>query len=157
MNDSRKIPGALVSIIRQATRDDAPKIVALYAASGVEGASFSDDEARAHFDVFARYPNYRVFVAEIDGEVVGAYELLIMDNLAKRGRPSGVVEDVAVSPARQGQGIGRALMEHARDECRRAACYKFVLSSAIGREGAHAFYDALGFARHGFSFLTELP
>jgi len=143
-------------VIRQATREDAAAIVALFAAAGLDaGETFSDDEATRHFDVFARYPNFRVFVAICEGEIVGAYELLIMDNLAKRGKRSGIVEDVAVSPQHQGHGIGRALMEHARNECRRAGCYKLTLSSALGREAAHAFYDALGFARHGVSFLVR--
>ena len=80
---------------------------------------------------------------------------LIMDKLGKRGTPAGVVEDVAVLPSRQGQGIGRAMMEHARAECRRAGCYKLALSSNLKRTDAHRFYDSLGFERHGFSFVTE--
>jgi GNAT superfamily N-acetyltransferase len=140
-------------VIRQATRDEAPGIVALYEAAGIDaGQTFTPDEAMRHFDVFAAYPSFRVFVAILDGAIVGAYELLIMDNLAKRGAPSGIVEDVAVSPAHQGQGIGRALMQHAREECRRAGCYKLALSSGMSREAAHAFYDSLGFDRHGISF-----
>jgi GNAT superfamily N-acetyltransferase len=143
--------------IRQATARDAGQIVALYGEAGIEGdRSFTPEEAREHFAIFEKYPNYRLFVAELDGRIVGAYELLIMDNLAKRGRPSAVVEDVAVAPDCQGKGIGRALMLHARDECRKAGCYKLALSSAESREPAHRFYEALGFARHGFSFLTEL-
>jgi GNAT superfamily N-acetyltransferase len=143
--------------IRQATTDDAPAIVALYQSAGIEsGESFTPEEARAHFALFARYPNYRIFVAVLDEEIVGTYELLIMDNLAKRGRRSGVVEDVAVSPQHQGAGIGRALMEHAREQCRNAGCYKFVLSSGISREDAHTFYESIGLKRHGFSFLAEI-
>ena len=68
-----------------------------------------------------------------------------------------MVEDVAVDPERQGHGIGRAMMQHALDQCRLAACYKMTLSSNLKREGAHLFYDSLGFARHGYSFQIELP
>ncbi len=143
-------------IIRQATRDDAPAIVALYEGAGIDaGRTFTAEEAKRHFDVFATYPNFRVFVAMLRGAIVGAYELLIMDNLAKRGTPSEIVEDVAVSPAHQGHGIGRALMEHALEECRRAGCYKLALSSGISRDAAHAFYDSLGFERHGISFVVR--
>ncbi len=90
------------------------------------------------------------------GEVVGAYSLLIVDNLAKRGRPSGVVEDVAVLPSRQGQGIGRAMMTHALEQCRASDCYKLTLSSNVKRESAHRFYESLGFERHGYSFLMPI-
>lgn len=144
-------------VIREATADDAPRIVALYQSAGIEaGISFTPEQAREHFRVFSEYPNYRIFVAVQGEDIVGAYELLIMDNLAKCGRPSGVVEDVAVSPQHQRCGIGRALMQHARDQCQRAGCYKFVLSSSSSREAAHEFYDSLGLKRHGISFLAEI-
>jgi ribosomal protein S18 acetylase RimI-like enzyme len=143
--------------IREATEDDIPAILRLYASSQItDEEEFTEKEARAHLHTFKRYPSYRIFVAVIDNAVVGTYELLIMDNLAKGGRKSGVVEDVAVDPAYQGRGIGRAMMNHARDQCRQAGCYKFVLSSNLKREDAHRFYDALGFERHGYSFLIRL-
>lgn len=143
--------------IRQADRDDISAVIALYTAAGIEEESFTPDEAREHFAHFARYPSYRLFVAEAEDLVVGAYSLLILDNLAKRGRRSGVVEDVAVLPAYQGQGVGRAMMRHAMEECRIAGCYKLALSSNLKREAAHCFYESLGFARHGYSFLIEFP
>ena len=49
----------------------------------------------------------------------------------------------------------RAMMEHAREACRKAGCYKLALSSNLRREDAHKFYDSLGFERHGFSFVTR--
>jgi GNAT superfamily N-acetyltransferase len=79
-----------------------------------------------------------------------------MDKLGKRGTPAGVVEDVAVEPSRQGQGIGRAMMAHAIEECRKAGCYKLALSSNGKRKDAHRFYESLGFERHGYSFVTAL-
>lgn len=141
--------------IRQATIDDVAEILTVYRDAGLESVgSFTPEEGREHFAVFDRYPNYRVFVAELDGEIVGTYELLIMDNLAKRGRRSGIVENVAVSPRHQRLGIGSALMQHAREECEQAGCNKFVLSSGISREEAHRFYESIGLKRHGYSFLA---
>jgi ribosomal protein S18 acetylase RimI-like enzyme len=144
-------------LIREASEDDLPKILELYSSAEITGEeSFTLEEARQQLQMFKRYPSYHVFVAVLDGVVVGTYELLIMDNLAKRGKKSGVVEDVAVDSAFQGRGIGRTMMEHAREQCRQAKCYKFVLSSNLRREDAHRFYDALGFERHGYSFLMKL-
>ena len=142
--------------IREAIENDLPAILNLYTLAGIgRDTSFTLEEAREHFAIFRRYPSFYIFVALIDGAVVGTYELLIMDNLAKRGRKSGVVEDVAVDPIYQGRGIGRAMMEHARAQCRQAGCYKLALSSNLKREEAHRFYEALGFQRHGYSFLIE--
>jgi GNAT superfamily N-acetyltransferase len=48
------------------------------------------------------------------------------------------------------------MMRHAMDRARAADCYKLTLSSNAKRERAHAFYEQLGFARHGYSFLIRL-
>jgi len=144
-------------LIREAREPDVARILELYREAGIESEpGFTPQEARAQLAVFLRYPSFRVFVAEVEGEVVGTYELLIMDNLAKRGRRSGVVEDVAVSPRFEGRGIGRAMMLHAQEECRRAGCYKLALSSGLKRTGAHGFYDAMGFEKHGYSFRVDV-
>ena len=45
---------------------------------------------------------------------------------------------------------------HAIGLCREKGCYKLMLSSNLKRARAHAFYDSLGFERHGHSFRTEL-
>ena len=141
--------------IREATEADAAGLLAAYRDAGIDGGvSFTVDEAREQFARFRQYPSYRFFVAQVDGVFAGTYALIVLDNLAKRGTKAGVVEDVAVLPGFQGRGVGRAMMEHARAQCRAAGCYKMTLSSNIAREGAHAFYDSLGFERHGYSFLV---
>lgn len=101
-------------------------------------------------------PNYGVYIAEVDGQISGTFALSIMDNLANGGMPSGVVEDVAVRQKLQGQGIGKALMQFAMEECRRHRRYKVTLSSNVARAEAHRFYEALGFTKHGFSYRVEL-
>ena len=143
--------------VREALESDLPRILSVYRESGLDVDRALDLEAaRSLFRRIASYPSYRVFVAEADGQVVGTFALLVMDNLANGGAPSGVVEDVAVPRALQGRGIGRAMMGFARDECRRHGCYKMLLSSNRMRPDAHAFYEALGFTRHGYSFRVEL-
>jgi GNAT superfamily N-acetyltransferase len=144
--------------IRQATQTDLPAVLALYAQPGLDdGETLSIEKAQAVFAEFARYPSYRLFVACDQAEVVGSYALLVMHNLAHVGTPSAIAEDVVVTLARRGQGIGRQLMTHAMNEAARAGCYKLALSSNGKRLAAHAFYDGLGFARHGLSFVVSLP
>jgi len=139
--------------VRDATDADLPGILHVLAESGIDGGkSFDIAEAREHLRRIRQWPNFRLLAAEIEGEVVGTYSLVIMDKLGKRGTPAGVVEDVAVLPGRQGQGIGRALMDHAIAECRKAGCYKLALSSNVKRGDAHRFYESLGFERHGYSY-----
>lgn len=84
------------------------------------------------------------------------FALLIMDNLAHGGAPSGIVEDVVVRADHQGLGLGKMMMHFAMDVCRQAGCYKLMLSSNQKRVTAHVFYESLGFDRHGFSFVVPL-
>jgi len=142
--------------IRQATEADLPAVLALYAQPGLDdGDTLSIGQAQAVLAEFARYPNYRLFVACEGTEVVGTYALLVMHNLAHCGAPSAIAEDVVVTYQRRSQGIGRQLMAHAMAEAARAGCYKLALSSNGKRHAAHAFYDGLGFERHGLSFVIS--
>lgn len=138
---------------RAATRADLPEILRLLAQPDLDdGKVLPLAEAERILERMARYPDYRVYVAERDGRVVGTFALLVMDNLAHLGAPSGVIEDIAVDPACQGEGIGRAMMEHALALGAAKGCYKIALSSNLSRERAHAFYESLGFEHHGYSF-----
>lgn len=143
-------------VIRAATERDLPAVLALYAQPDLDdGNVLRADQAGAIFARFARYPNYTLYVAEEAQQVIGTFALLIMDNLAHRGTPSGVVEDVVVSAAHRGRGIGGAMMRFAMARCALHGCYKMALSSNLKRTAAHAFYDSLGFERHGFSFVVK--
>lgn len=146
--------------LREATEADLDEVLALY--QGVEdspGHVLTLAEARAILARFRAYPSYRLWVAcesaEPGADVVGTYALLVMHNLAHRGAPSAIVEDVVVAADRKGQGIGRQMMAHAVHLAREASCYKLALSSHRKRTDAHAFYESLGFAQHGLSFSIE--
>ena len=141
--------------IRRACKDDLEVILALYAEFGDTG-SLDVREAERILERMARYPSYAVYVAEREHEIVGTFALLIMDNLAHGGAPSGVVEDVVVHPRWQGQGIGKAMMRFAMERCAEAGCYKLALSSNVMREPAHRFYESLGFEVHGHSFRIDI-
>jgi ribosomal protein S18 acetylase RimI-like enzyme len=144
-------------MIRQAQEADLPAILTLYAQPEIDdGDVLPVAEAAKVFRRFADYPDYRLFVAEEEGVVVGSYALLIMDNLGHLGAPSALVEDVVVDPNRHGSGIGKTMMRAALAEARRKGCYKMALSANQKRDRAHAFYESLGFERHGYSFLVKL-
>jgi len=140
--------------IRQAVPDDLAPVLALFAQPEMDdGEVLPLSAAREILQRFSRYPDYRLFVAEdSDGGIRGCYALLIMDNLGHLGAPSAIVEGVVVDPRWQGHGIGAAMMRHAMREAAAKRCYKIVLSSNEKRTRAHAFYEDLGFERHGFSF-----
>jgi ribosomal protein S18 acetylase RimI-like enzyme len=143
--------------IRKATHDDLNGVLALYSQPELDdGRVLPERDAERIFARFARYPDYTLYVAESGEGIVGTFALLIMDNLGHLGAPSAIVEDVAVAPDSQGQGIGQAMMRFAMRKAQEKNCYKIVLSSNAKRTRAHAFYETLGFERHGFSFRVQL-
>jgi len=143
--------------IRKAIISDIPSVLRLYGSIGLDDKEIlSIERATAIFNKFSQYPNYSLYVATIENEVVGTFELLIMDNLAHNGSPSAIVEDVAVDINYRSQGIGKKMMEYAMQICRQRGCYKLTLSSNLKRQAAHQFYENLGFTKHGYSFYVEL-
>jgi GNAT superfamily N-acetyltransferase len=140
--------------IRAATEADLSSILALYVEVEDDGRVLSIEQARSIFARMRSYPDYVVYVAMLGGSIVGTFALLIMDNLAHMGTPSGVLEDVVVQRDWQGKGVGKQMARFAMDRCRERGCYKLALSSNLKRETAHRFYDGLGFQRHGYSFVV---
>lgn len=151
------LKGTVKLKIRRATPRDMPAILSLYAQPDMD-----DDKVlsrKAAHRIFARmnsYPSYRLYVAAAGKQTVGTFALLIMDNLAHLGAPSGIVEDVVVRTDWQGRGIGKQMMEFAMRRCRERRCYKLALSSNLKRIAAHRFYESLGFKPHGYSFSVPL-
>jgi GNAT superfamily N-acetyltransferase len=111
-------------------------------------------DAKILFEKFGQYPDYHLYTAKINNEIVGSFALLIMDNLAHFGTSSAIVEDVVVAENHQNNGIGKLMMEFAMKKTKEKGCYKIVLSSNLVRTDAHRFYESLGFKKHGFSYMV---
>ena len=142
--------------IRPATRNDLSAILALMVDIETDDQVLDLPAAEAIFERMQSYPNYIIYVTVAEGKVIGTFSLLIMDNLAHLGAPSGIVEDVVVHSSWRGQGIGKQMMQFAMQQCQKAGCYKMALSSNLRRDRAHKFYDQLGFQRHGYSFIVPM-
>jgi len=139
--------------IREAGTEDLHDILRVYREAGLDiEESLSQEKASRILATMKGYPHYKVFVAESEGQVVGTFALLVMENLTHGGVKSGLVEAVGVLPSFQGRGIGKQMMQFAMARCKAEGCYKMALSSNETRAHAHAFYESLGFTRHGFSF-----
>ncbi len=143
--------------IRVAEVADVSAVLRIYSQPALDADEvLSSEAAAALLERFSSYPNYSLYVACVAGEVVGTFALLVMDNLGHLGRPSAIVEDVAVEPRYQGRGIGGQMMQFAMRKAAEFGCYKLTLSAASHRGNAHRFYESLGFERHGYSFVVPL-
>ncbi len=147
----------MMPTIRPGSIADLPQVLDLYNHSGLEHeATLTLADIEKWFAQIQKYPSYTLWVACLAERVVGTFALLIMDNLVHHGSPSGIVEAVGVAPDLQGQGLGRQMMEVAIAQCRAAECYKLTISTNLRRKAAHAFYESLGFTKHGYSYRVEL-
>jgi GNAT superfamily N-acetyltransferase len=144
-------------IIREAKKQDLQLVISLYSQPDMDnGQIISLAKAERIFQMIKNYPFFKIYVAVLNEAIVGTFELVIMDNLAHQGTPSGIIEDVVVAKQYQRKGIGKAMMQHAMRVCKEMGCYKVSLSSNLKRELAHRFYESLGFKIHGYSFYIEL-
>ena len=142
-------------IIREAKVTDLPAILLLYSQLGQDdGMALDLAEAERIFATMKTYPDYRLYVAAMADKPVGTFALLIMDNLGHLGAKSAILEDLVVTDLLRGRGIGRMMMAYAGERCRAKKCYKMALSSNHNRKAAHRFYESLGMAWHGYSYLT---
>lgn len=70
-----------------------------------------------------------------------------------RSQPFGVVENVVVTQAMRGRGIGRLLLSRVEQLAVANDCTKLMLLSSTSREAAHSFFRRCGFAgdtKHAF-------
>ena len=128
--------------IRSARPEDAPRLAEI---SGVAlgYASAPEDTRRRLIEVTAN-PEHFLMVAEDErGEAIGfihacGYDTLYYD-------PVKYVMALAVDPARQGKGVGKALLAACEEWARAEGAMGVRLSSGSDRLGAHAFYKRLGY------------
>ena len=133
-------------IIRQAAAQDWPQIYPIYAAIIAAGETYafpegqSPDEARPWW---MEEPPGQTVVAESDGVIAGSAKM----GPNRPGRGSHVATaSFLVDPARQGQGIGRALGEYTLDWCRQAG-FASIQFNAVVESNAPAvhLWQSLGF------------
>lgn len=114
--------------VRKLTRTVYAKYVPLM---GREPLTMTVDQAAAISD-------HQVWVLEIDGELVASLELIPEEEFL-------VVENVAVSEAFQGLGIGRRLMVFAEAEARRQGFKQLRLYTNETMAENIAMYERLGY------------
>lgn len=95
----------------------------------------------------------RTYIARSDGRTVGTASLLVEQKFIHQGGLVGHLEDVAVRPDFQKQGVGAALVHHVIQQARQLGCYKLILNCS---EANIAFYTRVGFRRHDFGMRIDL-
>lgn len=85
-----------------------------------------------------------LFVAELDGEIVGTLTLIITNMLSGR---KGRIEDVIVDEKVRGKGVANRIMQHSIDYAKQEGVEKIDLTSSPSRIAAHKLYEKCGFVK----------
>ena len=147
---------------RLACVDDLDDIVRMLAddflGSGREkiDGNLSENYIRA-FREIENDPTNELIVAELDGNVVGTFQLTYTPSLSFQGSKRCTIESVRVDAKLRGHGIGRKMMLWAIERAKENGCIFTQLATHSSRKNAHRFYEQLGFrATHiGMKFKLE--
>lgn len=128
--------------MRNALIGDLPRLRMLHQQLYPEYDITDERVAEANWRAIEETPGRSIYVAELGSLIVGTADIAVLANLAHRGEPYLLVENVVVDRAYRRQGIGGALLDAAYEHARSAGCYKLYLSAAD--PDAFAFYEAAG-------------
>lgn len=148
-------------IIREASENDLPALIAMFAADDIGGHGDTTDAAafpdytRA-FAAIAASPDQALYVAEKAGEVVGTFQISIATTLTGRGASFMIIEAVQTRGDMRGQGIGGQMIEFCIAEARGRGLARVQLISNAKRTDAHRFYERLGFEQSHLGFKMAL-
>lgn len=133
-------------MIRPATPADVPVILRFVRELAVferEPDAVHATEPMLHDALFGAQPAAEVVLAERDGVPAG-FALFFHNFSTWTGRRGVYLEDLYVTPAARGQGVGGALLRHLAQIAVARGCARFEWSVLDWNESAIAFYRAMG-------------
>jgi GNAT superfamily N-acetyltransferase len=145
--------------VREALPTEVERVLGMYewlfAPPGSVPPRWDADHARATIAQAIEDPGSAVLVAERRGNLLGLCTAYIDMNSVRFG-PRCWLEDLAVSPDHRSQGVGKALLDAAKDWARERGATHLELDSGDARKDAHRFYEREGPSWRSVCFGWEL-
>ena len=94
-------------------------------------------------DGFGPVPRFRCVMADVEGEPAG-FALYFTSYSTWRGHHGIRLEDIYVTPARRGLGVGRALLQHLAQVAVAEGCPRLEWDVLAWNEPAIGFYERIG-------------
>lgn len=141
----------------RATPDDVGAVAPLFDAYRQFYGKPADGEAARRF-LFARLSKDEsvLFMARVEGKVAGfvnLYPVFSSVNLTRQW----ILNDLFVAPEARKLGVGRALMERARQLAEATQANGLALETAIDNHAAQKLYESLGWKRDQEFYRYFLP
>ena len=132
-------------VIRECKDEDLAGLLSLYAELRPNDPVLAPSVAREALRRLLAEPEVRLLVAEVEGQLAATCQLGVIPTLTNGGRPFAIIEHVVTASAFRRQGVSQQLLAQALTLAWELDCYKVMLLSGEGREGAHRLYEKLGF------------
>jgi len=107
-----------------------------------QASNLDKEKAVQIFKKIKSNPDHYVYVAILDGRVVGSTTMIIEPKFIHNGGNVAHIEDVVVSKEHQGKGIGKILMNSLLELAKENNCYKIILDCS---DEVKPFYEKIGF------------
>ncbi len=147
------------AVIRPALEEEAAGLVAtydwLFAPPGSRPATWDPARAAATLSELAASEEAEVLVAEAGGRIVGLCTVYL-DIRSVRFGSRAWVEDLSVHPDQRSRGVGKALLDAAKDWGRAHGATHLELDSGTSRTDAHRFYEREGPSTRSLSYGWQL-
>lgn len=143
-------PDAARLVLRRARAADLPEIVRLLHEDelGSKREAFTLPLQKSYLDAFAaidRDPSSELIVGELDGRVIGTFQVNFITYLSFQGSKVAQIESVRIAKDLRGGGLGHVMMSWAIEKAREEGCHRVQLTTNKARKDAHRFYERLGF------------
>lgn len=137
--------------VRGARREDAAALARL---STQLGYPAMPDDMPARLERLAGDANARVLVADSGGETIGVATVHVRHTI-NHAAPLAQLTLLVVDETRRSRGVGRALVEAAERWAHERGCHRIVVTTALQRAAAHAFYEGVGYRHTGRRYAKD--
>ncbi|AAK80422.1 putative N-acetyltransferase YhbS [Clostridium acetobutylicum] len=127
-------------VIEKLRIEDIPQLLKLY--NTLAPFESSHKKSLEVYNEMLKDENYLLLAAKKEEEIIGSVLGICCKGLMF---PFLVIEDVIVKEEIRGKGVGRKLMKALDEFANRKNCSYAILVSSGFREGAHKFYERVGF------------
>lgn len=120
-----------------------------------EGYPFDEARARAALEEFIGNSNLGEIWVATEGDEVVAYIAVTFGFSFELGGRDAFVDELVVTPSRQGQGLGTKALAVAEAICRTAGVRALHLEVERGKDHARRLYEKSGYVEHSRYLLTK--
>jgi GNAT superfamily N-acetyltransferase len=145
-------------VVRVAVPEDLQDVLDIHAEQGNRPDGTASAIEMETWHRMMATPDLSVYLAELDGALIGTATTVIVPNVAYRCGPTIFIEAVVVRPVYRRRGVGGAILQKILDDGRAAGCDKVQLLShkRHATDGAHRLYISIGFEAEAEGFRLYL-